>query len=27
LTSPWHPCEGVVYFHLLLDKLRANGAM
>jgi DNA-3-methyladenine glycosylase II len=25
LTSPWHPYEGVVYFHLLLDKLRANG--
>ena len=27
LTSPWHPYEGVVYFHLLLDKLRANGAL
>jgi DNA-3-methyladenine glycosylase II len=27
LTSPWHPYEGVVYFHLLLDKLRANGVM
>ena len=26
LTLPWHPYEGVVYFHLLLDKLRANGA-
>jgi DNA-3-methyladenine glycosylase II len=26
LTTPWHPYEGVVYFHLLLDKLRANGA-
>ena len=25
LTSPWHPYEGVVYFHLLLEKLRANG--
>lgn len=22
LTSPWHPYEGVVYFHLLLEKLR-----
>ena len=27
LTSPWHPYAGVVYFHLLLDKLRANGAL
>jgi len=27
LSSPWHPYEGVVYFHLLLDKLRANGAL
>jgi DNA-3-methyladenine glycosylase II len=27
LTSPWHPYEGVVYFHLLLDKLRAKGAL
>jgi DNA-3-methyladenine glycosylase II len=27
LTSPWHPYEGVVYFHLLLDKLRGNGAL
>jgi DNA-3-methyladenine glycosylase II len=27
LTSPWHPYEGVVYFHLLLDKLHANGAL
>jgi DNA-3-methyladenine glycosylase II len=27
LTTSWHPYEGVVYFHLLLDKLRANGAM
>jgi DNA-3-methyladenine glycosylase II len=25
LTSPWHPYEGVVYFHLLLEKLHANG--
>ena len=27
LTSPWHPYEGVVYFHLLLDRLRANGSI
>jgi DNA-3-methyladenine glycosylase II len=27
LTSPWHPYEGVVYFHLLLDKLRLNGVI
>ena len=27
LTSAWHPYEGIVYFHLLLDKLRANGAL
>jgi DNA-3-methyladenine glycosylase II len=27
LTAPWHPYEGLVYFHLLLDKLRANGAL
>jgi DNA-3-methyladenine glycosylase II len=27
LTSPWHPYEGFVYFHLLLDKLRANGTL
>jgi DNA-3-methyladenine glycosylase II len=27
LTSPWHPYEGVVYFHLLLEKLRANGVI
>jgi DNA-3-methyladenine glycosylase II len=27
LTSPWHPYEGVVYFHLLLAKLRANGVI
>jgi DNA-3-methyladenine glycosylase II len=26
LTSPWHPYAGLVYFHLLLDKLRAKGA-
>jgi DNA-3-methyladenine glycosylase II len=24
LTSRWHPYEGVVYFHLLLDRLRSN---
>jgi DNA-3-methyladenine glycosylase II len=27
LTSPWRPYEGLVYFHLLLDKLRVNGAL
>jgi DNA-3-methyladenine glycosylase II len=27
LTMPWHPYEGVVYFYLLLDKLRANGVI
>ncbi|MPZ78933.1 MAG: hypothetical protein GEV28_00415 [Actinophytocola sp.] len=27
LTSPWHPYEGVVYFHLLLDKLRVKGVL
>ena len=27
LTSPWHPYEGLVYFHLLLDKLRVKGAL
>lgn len=27
LTSPWHPYEGLVYFHLLLDRLRANGGL
>jgi DNA-3-methyladenine glycosylase II len=27
LTSPWHPYAGVVYFHLLLEKLRANGVI
>jgi DNA-3-methyladenine glycosylase II len=27
LTSPWHPYEGVVYFHLLLDKLRTKRVM
>lgn len=27
LTLPWHPYEGLVYFHLLLDKLRAKGTL
>ncbi len=27
LTSTWHPYEGMVYFHLLLDKLRSMGAI
>ncbi len=27
LTSPWHPYEGVLYFHLLLDKLHAHGSL
>lgn len=27
LTSTWHPYEGMVYFHLLLDKLRSTGAI
>jgi len=25
LTAPWQPYAGLVYFHLLLDKLRAGG--
>ncbi|BAI62490.1 putative DNA glycosidase [Methanocella paludicola SANAE] len=25
LTSRWHPYEGLVYFHLLLNKLQLNG--
>jgi DNA-3-methyladenine glycosylase II len=25
LTSRWHPYEGMVYFHLLLEKLRGKG--
>ncbi|MEN6623164.1 MAG: hypothetical protein ABFD50_16655 [Smithella sp.] len=25
LTLPWHPYEGFIYFHLLLDKLRGKG--
>ena len=27
LTSPWHPYEGLVYFHLLLEKLRTKGVL
>lgn len=27
LTSQWHPYEGLVYFHLLLDKLHAKGVL
>jgi DNA-3-methyladenine glycosylase II len=27
LTSRWHPYEGLVYFHLLLEKLRLSGAI
>lgn len=27
LTSRWHPFEGLVYFHLLLDKLRIKGTI
>ena len=27
LTSRWHPYEGLVYFHLLLNKLRLNGVI
>jgi DNA-3-methyladenine glycosylase II len=27
LTSRWHPYEGVVYFHLLLNKLNLNGVI
>ncbi len=27
LTSAWHPYEGVVYFHLLLEKLAGAGAL
>jgi len=25
MTSQWHPFEGLVYFHLLLEKLHARG--
>lgn len=27
LTSPWHPYEGLVYFHLLLEKLHRKGVI
>ncbi len=27
LTQQWHPYEGLVYFHLLLDKLHMKGVM
>lgn len=27
ITSRWHPFEGLVYFHLLLDKLHAKGIL
>jgi DNA-3-methyladenine glycosylase II len=27
LTSAWHPYEGMVYFHLLLEKLHGTGAI
>ena len=27
LTSRWHPYEGLVYFHLLLEKLQTKGAL
>ena len=27
LTSAWHPYEGLVYFHLLLEKLHGMGAI
>jgi len=27
LTSPWHPYEGLVYFHLLLEKLQTKGVL
>ena len=27
LTSRWHPYEGLVYFHLLLEKLRTKGVI
>ncbi|NLD80966.1 MAG: DNA-3-methyladenine glycosylase 2 [Smithella sp.] len=27
LTSPWHPYEGLVYYHLLLEKLNRNGVI
>jgi DNA-3-methyladenine glycosylase II len=27
LTSQWHPYEGLVYFHLLLEKLYRKGVI
>ncbi len=27
MTSQWHPYEGLVYFHLLLEKLHAGGTI
>lgn len=27
MSSQWHPFEGLVYFHLLLDKLHAKGVL
>ena len=27
LTSRWHPYEGLVYFHLLLEKLHLKGVI
>ncbi len=27
MTSQWHPFEGLVYFHLLLDKLHEKGVL
>ena len=27
LTAPWHPYEGLVYFHLLLEKLHRKGVI
>ena len=27
MTSCWHPFEGLVYFHLLLDKLHEKGIL
>jgi len=27
LTSKWHPYEGLVYFHLLLEKLHLKGVI
>ena len=27
LTSAWHPYQGMVYFHLLLEKLHGAGVI